>query len=811
MANTEVGAAYVSIMPSMKGFQQEVSSGVKGAFSSIKGVVAGALSTGAVAAFGKAALDSYAQFEQLVGGVDKLFGDASSKLQAYAADAYKTSGMSANRYMEQATSFSASLISSLGGDTAQAADLANTAMVSMADNVNVFGSEMEDVQNAFQGFAKQNFTMLDNLRLGYGGTQSEMLRLIKDASRLTDVQKQLGLTVDEGSLSFDNIVKAIQVVQTEMGITGTTAAEAAKTIEGSITMMKASWQNWLTGLGNEDADMGTLTDQLVESVITAGRNVVPRVGEIAVSFGSTLASKAPDIASMFSGALMSALPPSISGAISTAAGQVSEAVGGIVEAAGGLEGLASKVAGAVGAFAAFAGVKSSLTFLTGLGPQLMEAGRGAQFFVSQFMGISRMQGVGSALSAVKTSLTATGGALSGIISPVGIAVAAIASLAAAFAYFYTANDGFRETINGIASTMMSLLAPAIESIMTTLQNMAATVMPLIMSAIQAVSPAIMQVLTVISQVVAVVIPLVAQIAATVLPIIASIVTAIVQVATAVITAVMPVVTQILTVIQTAMPLILAVVTSAMNGILGIVQAVWPFIQSIVTTVMGAVKAVIDTVWPAIQTVVNTVLQAIQTIIVAVMQVIQGDWEGAWETIRGFLDGCWEGIKNAVQTGIENIVNFFVDLPGKITSALAGLPTLLIDAGRSVIDGFLSGLKQAWDGVVGWFGEITSMIPSLKGPIKVDAKLLVGNGETIMGGLLDGLTSGWYDVEDFLAEKTLDISNIKANPMGIIDAAGGMVLGGDINQTLNFNQPVQTPAQYARYVRRLAHYGLAGER
>lgn len=302
----EIATAYLAIVPTMSGVKKaieealadvdakgagertgrEASSGFASAFKSAAATVAKAAAAGVAAmgtaavAVGKSALESYAQYEQLVGGVDKLFGDASGKLQEYAAKAYKTSGMSANQYMEQATSFSASLISSLGGDTAQAAELANVAMVAMADNVNVFGSNMEDVQNAFQGFAKQNYTMLDNLKLGYGGTQEEMKRLVSDAAALTDVQKQLGLTVDENSLSFDNIVKAIQVMQTEMGIAGTTTNEAATTIEGSVNMAKAAWDNWLTGLADDSADMEELTNQLVDSVATAASNIVPRIGEI---------------------------------------------------------------------------------------------------------------------------------------------------------------------------------------------------------------------------------------------------------------------------------------------------------------------------------------------------------------------------------------------------------------------------------------------------------------------------------------------------------------------------------------------------
>lgn len=261
--------------------------------AALSGLATAATAVGAAlaAAIG-GGVKAYSNWEQLVGGVDKLFGEASGKLQQYAAEAYKTAGISANQYMEQATSFSASMISALGGDVQQAADLTDVAMRAMSDNVNVFGSNMSDVQNAFQGFAKQNYTMLDNLKLGYGGTQEEMKRLIKDASQLTDVQDKLGLTVDANSLSFDNIVKAIQVMQTEMGIAGATANEAATTIEGSVNSAKAAFSNWVAALGKDGADMAALTDQLVESVATAAGNVVPRIGQIAGTLFQTLTERA---------------------------------------------------------------------------------------------------------------------------------------------------------------------------------------------------------------------------------------------------------------------------------------------------------------------------------------------------------------------------------------------------------------------------------------------------------------------------------------------------------------------------------------
>lgn len=216
----------------------------------------GAAATG-IAALTKSAVENYAEYEQLVGGVETLFKDSSSKVLEYANRAYKTAGLSANDYMETVTSFSASLLQSLGGDTEKAAEIGNMAVIDMSDNANKMGSSMESIQNAYAGFAKQNYTMLDNLKLGYGGTKEEMQRLIDDANALNAAQGNMTkYSID----SYADIVSAIHDVQTEMGITGTTAQEAATTIQGSLASTKAAWDNWLTGTGSIDALVGTVVN-----------------------------------------------------------------------------------------------------------------------------------------------------------------------------------------------------------------------------------------------------------------------------------------------------------------------------------------------------------------------------------------------------------------------------------------------------------------------------------------------------------------------------------------------------------------------
>lgn len=234
--------------------------------------MAAAIGTAAVtagAAITKMAVESYADYEQLVGGVETLFKDSADKVKAYAQEAYKTAGLSANAYMETVTSFSASLLQSLGNDTEKAVEYANMAIIDMSDNANKMGTDMAMIQNAYQGFAKQNYTMLDNLKLGYGGTKEEMERLLKDAEKLSGMKFDIS--------SYSDVVEAIHVIQTEMGITGTTAKEAATTISGSMASMKASWQNLLTGFADGNQDLDVLLKQFTDSVVTAGENLIPRI------------------------------------------------------------------------------------------------------------------------------------------------------------------------------------------------------------------------------------------------------------------------------------------------------------------------------------------------------------------------------------------------------------------------------------------------------------------------------------------------------------------------------------------------------
>ena len=236
---------------------------------------------------GKQALESYSDYEQLSGGVETLFKDSSDVVKSYASNAYKTAGMSANEYMETVTSFSASLLQSLNKDTSKSAEVADMAITDMSDNANKMGTSMESIQNAYQGFAKQNYTMLDNLKLGYGGTQEEMQRLLKDATAISGIEYNID--------NLSDVYQAIHVIQGELGITGTTAKEASTTIQGSISSLKSAWSNMLTGIADDNADFGTLVTNLNDSLITALNNILPRIDVILSGVSELIVTGANEI------------------------------------------------------------------------------------------------------------------------------------------------------------------------------------------------------------------------------------------------------------------------------------------------------------------------------------------------------------------------------------------------------------------------------------------------------------------------------------------------------------------------------------
>lgn len=319
---TQLGKAYVQIVPSMQGLASELRRAfgdsmpdghkfgsslggkvVSGFGNTIKkgfalaakaGIATISAASAGIGAIVKSSASAYADYEQNIGGIETLFKDNADTIVKYASEAYKTAGISANDYMQNVTSFSASLLQGLGGDTAQAAEIANEAMVDMSDNANKMGTDISSIQNAYQGFAKQNYTMLDNLKLGYGGTQAEMARLINDSGVLGDSIKVDEKTVN--SVSFDKMIEAIHKVQTDLDITGTTSKEAATTVSGSLGSVKAAWANLMAGMGDKNADLKNLIKEMVSTVKTFAKNIMPVIKQALSGVTTLISELAPDIA-----------------------------------------------------------------------------------------------------------------------------------------------------------------------------------------------------------------------------------------------------------------------------------------------------------------------------------------------------------------------------------------------------------------------------------------------------------------------------------------------------------------------------------
>lgn len=454
---------------------------------------------------------AYAAYEQNVGGVQKLYGNMGKSLEDYAAmtgrsvddvrgewsrlegaqntvlenakKAYRTAGMSANQYMEQATSFSASLITSMGDDTQAAADRANMAMVDMSDNVNTFSTSMQDVQNAYQGFAKQNYTMLDNLKLGYGGTKEEMERLIDDANAWGAANGEASdLSID----SFADVVQAIHQIQEKQQIAGTTAREAATTIEGSVNMAKAAWENWLTGLGDDKADVGQLTSELVETVGIAAQNIVPRLGTIVATLIGSIPSLLADLA------------PTLVSSLGDAFGKAAETVGASVP-----EKLRPLSDGVGKIFDAIRDSKLGETLgriFDGIGPKALDVANKIGNMASELSGplktaldaaspliqfaadvisflgdhidivLPIVTGLGAAfatfnvVSTVASLITGLTAAIGLIASPVGIAAVAIAGIVAVIVALATNAGGCRDAVTGAFQAIGDFIGTAAATI-----------------------------------------------------------------------------------------------------------------------------------------------------------------------------------------------------------------------------------------------------------------------------------------------------------------------------------------------------------
>ncbi len=651
----------------------------------------GAAATG-IAALTKASIDQYAEYEQLVGGVDTLFGTAASKVKEYAEQAFQSAGMSANEYMTTVTSFSASLLQSLGGDTEKAAQKADQAIRDMSDNANKMGTSMELIQNAYGGFAKQNFTMLDNLKLGYGGTQKEMERLLKKAN---EINKEQGIITDYQIDSYADIVDAIHVVQTEMGITGTTAKEASSTISGSVGMMKAAWKNFMTGLADETADHGQLMENLVSSVETVGQNIIPVIQRLIPAIADGIGEMAMAISQQIPEILttaMSSIPALVDAANVVIKNLVSAFdLKQLVEA--GAEIVTHLVMG-----------------FTGASPGLTGAADEA------------MSNLLDAFWKIADGAKKVGAELLSHLEPV------IEKISDAFNEWFTSIDweAFQEKVDSFVNTMVENGPMIISVIAGIATGFAAwnvvTVIQGVVSAIKSFKQA--NDLAAISQ-------KLLNLVMNANPI------------GILITAISALVGFIITLWATnedfryAMTVLWEDIKTAVVGAWESIKVawdetkdyfkgVWDKIVEIFTPVAQTLGAFFKNAWNAIVDTWNLAVGFFQNIwdtIAGIFEVVEavlsGDFEGAWNAIKNVFNGWRE---------------FFSGLWDDLTSAFSGVLGWFTDVGKNIVGGIKNGIASAWDGLKSWFNGIWN---SLFGRRSVNVNV----NKTQSGGRINGSHAG----------------------------------------------------------------------
>ncbi|CVT01767.1 PblA [Streptococcus pneumoniae] len=737
---TELGKAYVQIIPSAKGIsgmiQKEMGGEVASAGvsageslgSKMMGAVSGVIAAAGIGKAIGASINEGAALQQSLGGVETLFKDSADKVKGFANEAYKTTGLSANAYMENVTGFSASLLQSLGGDTDKAAETANMAMIDMSDNANKMGTSMESIQLAYQGFAKQNYTMLDNLKLGYGGTKQEMQRLLADAEKLT------GVKYDINNLS--DVYSAIHTIQENLDITGTTAREAATTFTGSFESMKSAAQNVLGKLSLGE-DIQPALQALMETTSTfLFGNLIPMIGNILKQIPILILG---GIKGVFSGIFGEGLG-SIMGSIVTALGS---------------------------AFLAF----KAFSTVSGL-----------------------LSGIPAVLTTIKTAVTGLFTVMSA--NPIGIAIAAIAGLTAGLVYFFTQTETGRQIWSsfvawikqawqGIADFFVNLWSGISEGASTlwdgvvTAWNAVVTFFSDLWVRIQEAASVAWTAIT--TAVMAIVQPFIDGF----MNIWNNISDGLTQIWEGIKMIFQGVWEFIKSIFLGAILIIINLVIGNFNQLGADLSLIWKGIKNSISMIWEGIKTyfsgVVDvivgygiaifenfsttlsTIWKGLsaagKAIFDSFAQILSNIWNTIKSVASSAWEGLKSTVLGLIDELVQGAKNAWESMKQGVR----DLVSNVTSIFDGIRNIdLWSAGKAILDGFLGGLKSAWGAVTDFVGGIASWIRDHKGPIEYDRKLLIPAGNAIMQGLDRGLQDRFKDVKKSVSGMAGEISNAFSN-------------------------------------------------
>lgn len=884
---TELGQAYVQIMPSAKGISgmiknaiaPEASAAGQSAGMTIGSSIA-SIATKVIAAAGigkafSAAISEGANLQQSLGGIDTLFKDSAEKVKGYANEAFRTAGLSANAYMENVTGFSASLLQSLGGDTAKAADVANMAMIDMSDNANKMGTSMDRIQDAYQGFAKQNYTMLDNLKLGYGGTKTEMERLLADAEKLTGVKYDINNLAD--------VYQAIHAIQGQLDITGTTAKEASSTFSGSFAAMKASAQNVLGKLALGENVMPALQALLDTTSTFLFNNFIPMVSNVFSGLGLLLTEGLSKVASQlfgeaFGSAVYSQLSKvsgifqtffdmlfgslnkqdnidilealgfskdtasqivniadNIRGAfenIGAIIGNVSEIVGSFVSD---LLGIGGSERGVSALGTAFEVLSGGIKFVSGILKSFTDFIKKNEFAVSYlksvlaglltaFLAFKAVSAFTAAITVAKGAVIAFNAAI--VANPIGAIVAAIAGVVAALTWFFTQTKtgqkiwaGFVSWIKGAWQGISEFFSGLWSGISDGAKKIWAGVQAVWAAHVEAIKAIWNGVTEFFSN------------------LWNGIKSAFTTAWTAITQAVMTIVQPFIDVFVSLWNNVKDGLSKMWDGVKMVFQGAWEFIKSIV---MGAALVIIDLltgnfgklgedmglIWDSIKnaismvweglklyfsgvvdaivgyakTVFETLVSALQAVWDSITGAASAAWEllkttitniitsfisgaiAVWEGFKNALSSLWNGLKataeaswNALKTAVVNVINGLVqgaqkawdDLKNGVSNAVSSVTKVfdglkkinLFEAGKAIIDGFLKGLKGAFDNVKNFVGGIADWIRENKGPIEYDRKLLIPHGRAIMDSLNEGLQDRFKDTKSLVSGMAGEMSDI----------------------------------------------------
>lgn len=733
-------------------------------------VTIGKMATGAAISIGKSSLDSYGEYEQLIGGVETLYKDSAKVVEQYAKRAFKNVGMSANDYMETSTSFAASLVSSLAGDTNAAAEMSNMAISDMADNWNKMGSSVQSVQDAYRGFSKQNYVMLDNLKIGYGGTKTEMERLLADADALNAKQ---GVYTKYSIDNFSDIVQAIHVVQTEMGITGTTADEAASTIQGSTASVKSAWENLLTGIADPEQNFQGLMDDFVNSFVTAGNNIIPRIKQIVPTLIDGLSEIVTQLAPYVSSIIME-LEPTIEeglqalfGGLSSVASELQPIVADVFSFFGDaiISGLTSAIENSDFSFLLdiFDNVKTAVEevvpLIEKIAPALVtvgavakgwEIGKKLQSIVTGFdeakvavslfsMGLSDTEIAQGALNGTLKASEVVAGLLTGKISlmtlaqtaaakaqaafnavlaanPIALVIVAIGALVGILAVLYAKNEDFRNKVNA-----------SWDAISAKIQEVVAFVQPYVKAAMQVIG----------------------------------------QVVTQVITDLTPVIQSIGEAFSAAWSLVQTVWSWASAFFQAIFQTIVVIFAPFAPIISGFFQGawiIIQSIWNVAVSFFQTVFDLITGVFSTIDAVLSGDFQSAWESIQGIFEGA---------------LGFFSTV------------------GQNVVEGIKGGISAVWGGLVSFVQGLWDGIKSIFVINASDVKNNTGSDGSHAGGL-DYVPYNNYVANLHRGEMVLTADEADAYRRG--NSGGGSFT---VNQTIYAAKqtPVELAASTAAYFQR----------